>query len=136
MDKRHVIYSLLQTLHFEHEAGDVSFRLTKEKFEFCLKFNLVPNILIFFNCTRNFLSTFNFMQFYPFQTQLPTSKFSGFSYSILGFLFMQIDLQSIICLSIFFNLILDFVDFNSWSHIPFTNLSLVWTSIVKPLINH
>jgi hypothetical protein len=36
MDERRVICSLLQTLHFEHEAEDVSSRLTTEKFEFLI----------------------------------------------------------------------------------------------------
>lgn len=78
---------LFQTMRFEHELDDVSSTLTTEKLWFLI-WNLVTikfNLLISFNCICNFISTFNFMQFYPCQTQLSSLKFNAFSNLVIDY---------------------------------------------------
>jgi hypothetical protein len=55
--------------------------------------------------------TFNFMQFYPYQTQLSALKLSVFYKMVLNFLFVQLDPQFTIKL-LLFNLAPDFIDFD------------------------
>jgi hypothetical protein len=68
-----------------------------------VKFILVLQFIISLNHTPDWLNTFNFMQFYHWQTSISALDFSAFFTLIMGFGFMQFDPKLTIKLSIFFN---------------------------------